>query len=303
MQINLFKSDNKCQCFKDCLIILVFSWADQSWLNIRLLSSLISRTSVGNTVMFQKPELLSHLMTVSLLSWRKYWGSTATCRPAWVSRQPRTSRANYVCRDPWCREEKLNRWQHQASPEKLFFPSSLRHCSKYPAPREPTCAQSRNTSCPSRSTLIKPPTSATIVLPAGYTVEPVAVPLCLGPKGSCWAGRHQRLLEKSVPSKYLVWPLMIYLVKICSLDISASWGSDVRFVDLQAASSCWWLQELWRGPCCELQPSSSLPLRLISSFQQAFDYQEKSALVYEASVVGIWTQPHNRWRLVPAVTG
>lgn len=53
MQINLFKSDNKCQSFKDCLIILVFSWADQSWLNIRLLSTLISRKcnkSVGNAV-------------------------------------------------------------------------------------------------------------------------------------------------------------------------------------------------------------------------------------------------------------
>lgn len=53
MQTNLFKSDNKCQCFKDCLIILVFSWADQSLLSIRLLSTLISRKcnkSVGNAV-------------------------------------------------------------------------------------------------------------------------------------------------------------------------------------------------------------------------------------------------------------
>lgn len=26
-------------------------------------------------------------------------------------------------------------------------------------------------------------------------------------------------------------------------------------------------------------------------------------VVYEASVVGIWTHPHDRWRLLPAVTG
>lgn len=40
--------------------------------------------------------------------------------------------------------------------------------------------------------------------------------------------------EKNVPNQYLVWPPMIYLVKICGLNVSASSGSHVRFIDLQA---------------------------------------------------------------------
>lgn len=93
---------------------------------------------------------------------------------------------------------------------------------------------------------------------------------------------------------------MIYLLKICRLRIDrhTTLGSGLRFLHLQPDVPL--LQGQRSGTCCEV----ILPFRLISAFQKAIDYVKKSLLVvYEASVVGIWTHPRNRWRLLPAVTG
>lgn len=82
---------------------------------------------------------------------------------------------------------------------------------------------------------------------------------------------------------------MIYLLKICSLLINRHTShSGVRFIHLQSDFSSLAAKRdtLWTVAERVWVACIILPFRLISAFQKAFDYLEKSVLVvYEASVL------------------